>query len=453
MKIVIIGMGMIGRAMLGNLATEGHTITIIDEDKSKIENLIERYDVTGVVGNGACADIQREAGVRSADFVIALTPSDEKNILACMVANTIGADYTIARVRNPEYYAQINDMKDRLGISMIVNPEKETAGEIFDMLNLPSVNQIEHFAGGKVSLVEIVVEDGCALIGESLYGLKDKYDANVLICAVQRGEEVIIPSGNFVIQEGDRINFTADSDSLGGFLSEIRLNKSPLRKVIIVGGDKIAFYLAESLSSTRKRFNVKLIENDTAICEDIASKLPKVTVINGNGTKHDLLIEEGIEDADAFVSLMDNDEQNIIVSMFANSCGVRKTITEVKSNQLVGMLGAIGIENNISAKETVADKVVSYIRAIGNSRGSNVNTLYRLVNNQVEALEFVAKKPSRIYDKPIRDLRFKENCLIACIIREGEVIFPDGNDCIKLNDHVVVVTTHKNFDDLTDVID
>lgn len=451
MKIVIIGLGTIGRTILRSLAGESHDITIIDEDKEKIESLIERYDVSGVVGNGACMDIQKEALVKGADLVIVLTGSDELNIVACLVAKKVGAKNTIARVRNPDYRKQVAAMREDLGIAMIVNPEQETANEIFNLISLPSVAQIEHFAKGRVSLVEIVVEKGCTLIGETLISLGKKLNTRVLICAVQRGEQVIIPDGNFTIEEGDKLHFTSAAKDLGDFLSEANLVKSPLKNIMIVGGGRIGFYLADALS--KKKYKVKLLEDNLATAEAIAEQLPKVTVVHGNGTQHDLLLEEGIEAMDAFVSLTDIDEENMIVSMFANKMKVRKTITQIKSDNLYGMLDELGIDNNVSPKYIVAGRILSYIRALANTVGSNVLTLYQLVNNQVEALEFLAKKEERFFDTPLKDLNIKRNCLIASIIRKNEVIIPDGNSRIQLGDNVIVVTTHKNFDDLNDVFE
>lgn len=451
MKIVIIGLGTIGKTVLKNLSGEGHTITLIDDDKRKMEDLIEKHDVLGVVGNGASMDIQKEAGVGGADLVIVLTQSDELNILACLVAKKVGAKNTIARVRNPDYRKQIAVMKDDLGIAMVVNPEQETANEIFNIINLPFVNHIEHFAKGRVSLVEIVAEKGCSLIGEMLTSLGKKLTTKVLICAVQRGDQVFIPAGNFRIEEGDRIHFTASAKSLGDFLSEANLVKSPFKNIMILGGGRIGYYLADSLS--RKKYTVKLLENDPAAAEKLAELLPCATVVCGNGTQHDVLIEEGLEAMDAFVALTDIDEENMIVSMFANKKKVKKSITQIRSDDLYGMLDELGINNNVSPKHVVAGRIISYIRALANTVGSKVLTLYQLVNNQVEALEFAATKPEDFYDKPLRELRIKKDCLIACIIRQNEVIIPNGNSEIHLGDNVVVVTTHKNFDDLNDVID
>lgn len=449
MKIVIIGLGTIGRTILKTLASENHDITIIDENKDKIEQLIERYDVLGLVGNGGCMDVQKEAKVQDADLVISLTDSDELNIFACMVARKVGAQNTIARVRNPDYSKQIAEMKEDLGISLLVNPEKDTAKEIFNKINLPSIVRLEQFAGGRVLLVEVVAEKGSLLIGETLISLGKKLQNKVLICAVQRGGEVFIPSGSFVLQEGDRIHFTSDVNNLAGFLAEIKLVKSPLKHVMIVGGSKIGLYLCEMLAE--HRYKVKLIENDRENAEELAELLPHATVVYGNGMKHDLLIEEGIEAMDAFVALTNIDEENMVVSMFARKMNVKKPIAQIKSDELCSMLDELGVSNNVSPKHVVANRVNSYVRALANKRGSNVLTLSRLVNDKVEALEFVASSKANIYDKPLKELKLKQNCLIACVIRENSVIIPDGNTMIMQGDNVIAVTTHKNFDDLTDI--
>lgn len=450
MKIIIVGMGTIGKTILNTLSKD-HTVTIIDEDKDKVESLIERYDIFGVVGNGACIDILNEANVKDADLAIFLTNSDELNVFACLVAKRGGVKNTIARVRNPDYTKQIRDMKDELGISMIVNPEKETAKEIFNLINLPSVSHMEHFVKGKAILVEITAERGCKLLGETLFSLGRKLKTRVLVCAVLRKDEIVIPSGSFRFEEGDKVYFTANASSLKDFLSEVNLEKSPFKNIMIIGDGRIPYYLASELSEAR--YNIKLVANNKKTAEALADELPRATVLWGNGTQHDLLIEEGIEAMDAFVALTDIDEENMIVSMFANKMGVKKTITQIKSDELYDMLGELGIENNVSPKNVVADRIVSYVRAMANKRGSNIVTVYRLVNGQVEALEFNAKGKESFFGKPLRELKTKENCLIACISREGEVIIPDGNTTILTGDSVIVVTTHKNFDDLNDIFE
>lgn len=451
MKIVVIGCGTIGKTIVEHVSKEKHNLVIIDTDNDTVEELIEKYDVMGVVGNGACLDIQEEAKIQNADLVIAVSPKDEINIMACMLAKKLGAESTIARVRNPEYRRQTVLMKEELGLSMVVNPEQETSDEIMNLINIPSVLKLEKFANGKVNLIEILLEDDNPLIGETLISMSKKIKTKVLICAVERHDEVFIPTGNFKMEKGDRISITADANSLVSFLKELNLIKTPLKKIMIVGGSKVSYYLAKELLD--KKYKVKLIELDKNRASELAILLPKANIICGDGTDHEVLKEEGINSTDAFVALTNIDEENIIVSMYALKQHVRKVITKVKRTNLIGMMDELGIANVVSPKEIVANKIVSYIRALSNSRGSNVITLYKLVDNKVEALEFVAKKKSRIHGKPFKELKIKTNCLIACIIRNGEVIIPNGNDCILLNDNVIVVTTHEQFDDLRDAFE
>ena len=451
MKIIVIGCGKIGKTIIEHVSKEGHSLVIVDNNREKVEELIERYDVMGVVGNGASLDIQEEAGVKFADLVIAVTPEDEINILVSMVAKKLGASSTIARVRNPEYLRQTKLMQEELGLSMVVNPEQETADEIINMVNLPSLLKLEPFAKGKVNLVEILVEENNPLIGETLITMNKKIRTKVLICAIQRAGNVIIPNGNFKIEQGDRLSITANASSLVTFLKELNLIKSPLKNIMIIGGGKISYYLAKELSN--KKYHIKLIEMNKNRAEEMAELLPKVDVICGDGTDHELLIEEGIEASDACIALTNVDEENIIVSMYATGLKIKKVIAKIKRNSFLTMVNDLGIASIVSPKDIVASKIISYIRALSNKRGSNVLTLYKLVNNQVEALEFDAKKKEKFYNKPLKDLNIKENCLIACIIRDGNVLIPSGNDFIQLNDRVLVVTTHQQFDDLMDAFE
>lgn len=451
MKIIVIGCGKIGKTIIEHVSKEGHSLVIVDNNREKVEELIERYDVMGVVGNGASLDIQEEAGVKFADLVIAVTPEDEINILASMVAKKLGASSTIARVRNPEYLRQTKLMQEELGLSMVVNPEQETADAIINMVNLPSLLKLEPFAKGKVNLVEILVEENNPLIGETLITMNKKIKTKVLICAIQRAGNVIIPNGNFKIEQGDRLSITANASSLVTFLKELNLIKSPLKNIMIIGGGKISYYLAKELSN--KKYHIKLIEMNKNRAEEMAELLPKVDVICGDGTDHELLIEEGIEASDACIALTNVDEENIIVSMYATGLKIKKVIAKIKRNSFLTMVNDLGIASIVSPKDIVASKIISYIRALSNKRGSNVLTLYKLVNNQVEALEFDAKKKEKFYNKPLKDLNIKENCLIACIIRDGNVLIPSGNDFIQLNDRVLVVTTHQQFDDLMDAFE
>ena len=390
MKIVVIGCGTIGKTVIKHVSKEGHSIIAIDDDKKVIEELIEKFDILGIVGNGASLDIQEEARTKDADLVVAVTSSDETNILACLVAKRLGAKSTIARVRNPEYLRQTEIMKEDLGLTMIVNPEQETADEIVNLIDLPSLLKVEHFARGKVMLVEILVEENSKLIDETLITLAKKINTKFLICAVQRGNEVIIPNGNFKFEKGDRISVTADTQLIAELLKEMNLISEPLKNILIIGGGKIAYYLAKTLIS--KKYKVKLIENNEERAVELAESLPKATIICGDGTDHDLLVEEGIETTDSCIALTNIDEENIIISMYAKKLKLPKVIAKIKRSSFFGMLNDLGIVNAVSPQDIVASKIVSYIRAISNKKGSNVLTLYKLVNNQDEPLQVHARK-------------------------------------------------------------
>lgn len=451
MRIVIIGCGTIGQTIIEHMEKEGHTLVVIDDNKNIVSEIIEKYDVMGIVGNGASLEIQEEANVQDADLVLAVTSSDEVNMLASIVAKKLGCTSTIARVRTPEYIRQAQTMQDELSISLVVNPEQETANEITDMIDLPSLLKVEKFGSGKVMLAELLIDKDSVLVGENLIDLNKKINTNFLICAVQRGEEVIIPTGKFTIQENDRINVVTEVLTLANFLQELKVIQMPLKNIMIIGGSKVAYFLAKNLLS--KHYKVKIFESNKKRANDLAVMLPKATIINADGTDHELLIEEGITSTDACIMLTNIDEENIIASLYAKKIKVPKVITKIKRNSFHGMINDLGLMNVISPQYVVANKIVRYIRALANKKGSNVITLYKLVNNQVEALEFHAKKKEKIYNKPLKDLKIKNNCLIACIIRDGKVIIPKGNDCIKLDDSVLVVTSHQNFDDLMDVFE
>lgn len=451
MRIVIIGCGTIGQTIIEHMSKEGHTLVVIDDNKNIVSEIIEKFDVMGIVGNGASLEIQEEANVQDADLVLAVTSSDEVNMLASIVAKKLGCTSTIARVRTPEYIRQAQTMQDELSISLVVNPEQETANEITDMIDLPSLLKVEKFGSGKVMLAELLIDKDSVLVGENLIDLNKKINTNFLICAVQRGEEVIIPTGKFTIQENDRINVVTEALTLSNFLQELKVIQTPLKNIMIIGGSKVAYFLAKNLLS--KHYKVKIFESNKKRANDLAVMLPKATIINADGTDHELLIEEGITSTDACIMLTNIDEENIIASLYAKKIKVPKVITKIKRNSFHGMINDLGLMNVISPQYVVANKIIRYIRALANKKGSNVITLYKLVNNQVEALEFHAKKKEKIYNKPLKDLKIKNNCLIACIIRDGKVIIPKGNDCIKLDDSVLVVTSHQNFDDLMDVFE
>ena len=450
MKIVVIGDGKVGRSIIEHVSKEGHEIIVIDKNPNVVEQLVNAYDVMGVVGNGASYEIQKSARVEKADLLIATTPSDEINILSCIVSKMLGVKATVARVRSYDYSNQTNLMAKNLGINMIINPEMMTADEIMNVINFPEAISIESFAKGNVEMIEIYVSEQSPLVGAKLASFYDKFQVQILVCAIQRGEEVVIPDGNFVIMPKDKIHLTATKANLKLFLQKIGLAETKIKDALIIGGGKISLYLAKKL--LKNKFKVKIIEKDLQRCIELNELLPSATIIHGDGSDQELLMEEGINAYNAVIPLTNSDEENIIISLFASKQKAKKIITKINRHSFIGLIETIGMSSVVSPKELTAQQIVSYIRAKSNSRGSNIRTLYKIVNNEVEALEFVAKKTSKVVNKPLKDLILKKNVLIAAIIREDEVIIPKGNDAIQENDSVIVITKDHLLDELNDIL-
>ncbi len=451
MKIVVIGDGKVGRAITEHTCKEGHQVVVIDKNPKVIEELVNLYDIGGICGNGACLDIQQSARVDKADLVVAATSRDEINMLACLIAKKLGAKATIARVRSYEYNSQIEEMKMALGIQMIINPELEAANEILNIINFPEANRVDTFANGNVDLVELFIPENSPLIGQTLAGISTKYQVKILVCAVQRGDEVFIPTGNFIFQAKDKIHITANRLVVKEFLNKLGLIETKMKDILVIGGGKISAYLVDAL--VKAKYNVKIIEKDYNRCLELSELLPGATIVHGDGSDQLILEEEGIDSCDAIVCLTNLDEENIIISLYAQKKLTGKIITKVNKESFAGLVEAIGVASVISPKEITASRVISYVRATSNVHGSNIVKLYKLVNNRVEAIEFIAKENSKVLDTFLKDLSIKKNVLIASIIRNSEVIIPSGMTKIEANDSVIVVTTSQMLDDLDDILE
>ena len=451
MKIVVIGDGKVGRAITEHTCKEGHQVVVIDKNPKVIEELVNLYDIGGICGNGACLDIQQSARVDKADLVVAATSRDEINMLACLIAKKLGAKATIARVRSYEYNSQIEEMKMALGIQMIITPELEAANEILNIINFPEANRVDTFANGNVDLVELFIPENSPLIGQTLAGISTKYQVKILVCAVQRGDEVFIPTGNFIFQAKDKIHITANRLVVKEFLNKLGLIETKMKDILVIGGGKISAYLVDAL--VKAKYNVKIIEKDYNRCLELSELLPSATIVHGDGSDQLILEEEGIDSCDAIVCLTNLDEENIIISLYAQKKLTGKIITKVNKESFAGLVEAIGVASVISPKEITASRVISYVRATSNVHGSNIVKLYKLVNNRVEAIEFIAKENSKVLDTFLKDLSIKKNVLIASIIRNSEVIIPSGMTKIEANDSVIVVTTSQMLDDLDDILE
>ena len=451
MRIVIVGDGKVGYALTEQLSKEGHDIVVIDQNPRALQQSINVLDVIGIQGNGASIDVLRQAEANRADLVIAATSSDEVNLLCCIIAKKIGAKHTIARVRNPEYTRQVALMKDVFGMSMVINPEQAAAYEISRVLRLPSASKIDSFSKGRVDLVEIRVAENSPLNGVPLHALYQKYKVKVLIVAVQRGSEVYIPDGNFVLRGGDRIHITATPAEIEGFFRAIGMISHKIKSVLIVGGGRISFYLAKLLLELNMR--VKIIEINRDHCAKLCEMLPGAEIICGDGTTEELLLEEGIEHTDAFIALTNIDEENIILAMYAAAKTKGKVIAKINRISFLEIIGSSGVETVISPKYITANQIIRYVRALCNSiNSSKVETLHRIVNNQVEALEFKVGERSRVVGKSLAELETKPNLLIACIVRRGKTIIPRGSDHIEKGDSVVVVSASRSVRDLDDIL-
>ena len=450
MKIVIIGDGKVGYKLAKQLSSEKYDIILIDNNEEKLRKSIERMDVFCVAGEGGSVEVQQRADVPHADLVIACTSTDECNMLSCLIARRLGARHTIARVRNPIYYKQIDFLKKDLHLSMVVNPELIVAGDITRLLLFPDASKVETFVKGRVELVEFPIHCG-KLEGLSLSELYARFQVQVLVCAVESGETVLIPDGDYILKAGDKLHIAASHQNMEQFFKKIALRKEKIKNAMICGGGRVAYYLASQLCNLG--MNVKIIERNRERCEELCELLPKATIINGDATEHDLLIEEGIEKTDAFIALTGMDEENIIMSLFASKQSVSKVIVKINEDRRAMMIDELGLDSIVSAKTATADAILGYVRARRNSQcRANVETMYQLLDGRVEALEFIIKSENAYTGVPLKDLNLKVNNIIACIARGRKIIIPNGDDSIQVGDSVVIITMTKQIRDLDDIL-
>lgn len=451
MKIVIIGDGKVGHKLTAQLSEENYDIVLIDQNEGKLKAALNELDIFCITGNGADAEVQKQADVSHADLVIACASTDELNMLSCLLAKRLGAKHTIARVRNPIYYRQMELLKEDLHLSMAVNPELAAANEIARILLFPETNKVETFMKGKVELVEYAVQEGSPLVGVSLAELYEKFQIQILVCAIKRAGDVTIPDGDFVLNAGDKMHIAAAHQNLKNFFKSLGKKSVRIKNVLICGGGHLCFYLAGQL--LQAGMHVKIIEKKSERCEALCELLPKATIINADATDHDLLLEEGIGEADAVVALTGMDEENIIMALFAKTQGVGKIIAKVNEDRRAQMVEGLGIDSIISAKSVTADAILRYVRARKNSHSSaNVESMYRLVNGKVEAQEFIIKKDCKYTNVPLKDLPTKENTLIACIGRKRKIIIPNGDSHMEVGDSVIVITKNCPIDNLSEIL-
>ena len=451
LHIFIVGCGKVGSALTEQLSKEGHDITVVDQDVSKVAELTNLYDVMGITGNGASYNVQMEAGIENCDLIIAVTDSDELNLLCCTVAKKAGDCAAVARVRTPDYSRDITYLREKLGLTMIINPDLEAARETARILYLPTALEVNSFAHGQTEMVKFKLPAGNILVGKSVMELGRDICSDILICVIQRGDEIYIPDGSFVMEEGDIISFVASRSHIRGFLKNIGFKTKQVKNTMIVGGGKSAYYLAENLINMG--IDVKLIEKDRKRCDELSILLPKAIIINGDGTDQELLMEEGIERAESFVPLTGIDEENIMLNLFAKQVSEAKVITKINRMTFKNVIGKLDLGSVIYPRIITSEAIIAYVRAKNNSQNSNIETLYHMFDSRVEAIEVRVDEASAVTSKTLSELRLKKNLLVCSIYRRGKVIIPSGQDQINLGDTVIVVTTHKRFNDIKDILE
>lgn len=451
MQIIIVGCGKVGRALAAQLSGEDNNVTVVDTNGDVVKTVANYYDVMGVTGNGASYSVLAEADIEHTDVLIAVTHNDEVNLLCCVVARKAANCHTIARVRNPVYSEERAFLRKELGLSMIINPEYAAAQEIARLLRFPSAIEIDSFSKGRIEMLRFRVPAASMLNGLALRELPQRLPMDVLICAAERGEEVLIPDGNFVIRSGDLLSMIAIPGNAAAFFKKVGISTNQVKNTMIIGGGEITYYLSKLLLNMGIR--VKIIEKRRERCEELSDLLPKATIICGDGSDRELLREEHLEQMDSLVAGTDMDEENIILSLYARDRVRAKVVTKLNHLDFNDVIHSLDLDSLIYPKNIAAEYILQYVRAIGNSMGSNVETLYKLMDGRVEALEFLVHKNSDLAGIRLQDMRLKRNLLIAGIGRKGRLIIPGGQDEFLPGDSVIVVTTDSGFQDIHDILD
>ena len=451
MRILVVGDGKVGHTIAEQLTREKHDVVIIDQDDEVLTKCEDTLDVICVRGNGANAKVLLDAQADRADILIATTASDETNMLCGLIAKRLGTKYIIARIRDPEYNDSLTLLQRELGIDMALNPERATALEIGRLLRFPFASNIESFAKGRVEMVEFRAQEHDVVVGHALKDLaRMRGLPQVLYAVIEREGRVIIPTGDFIIQAGDRVHVAGDMVTITAYFQYLGKNSLRIRRVMLLGGGRISYYLAKMLVPMGIR--VSMIEINERKANHLSELLPEVNVIYGDGTDQELLDQEGLRDMDAFVTLSDRDEENLMTGLFAVRQGVPKVI--VKNNRVayVDLINSLGLDSVVSPRSITCANILRYVRGRVNSEGTKVERLYRLMDGKAEALEFIARAGDPYIGIPLKDLRTRPGVLVAVIVRKGQVIVPFGNDHIEAGNSVVILSRDSGIKDLNEVI-
>lgn len=451
MKIIIVGCGKVGYAIAQQLTQEKHDITLVDDEPVHLSRADNTLDAMCLNGNGASISMLMEAGVRSADLVIAVTGVDETNLVCCLIAKSLGARHTVARVRNPDYRRDADMLKREIGLDMVINPDLAAAQEIARILSFPAAISVEPFAGGRIDMIGFKMQESDTILGHSLSDFHRERVAEVLICAAQRGDEFIIPNGSFVPQLDDRLYMVGAKSELHKMLKSMGRSLQRVKDVSILGGSRISMYLSWELARTGTR--VHIVEQDHDKCLRLSQELPDAMIIEGDGTDNDMIRSENLFGADGFVALTGRDEENLLMALSAQRAGVRKVLAKMTRPNYMELVQETGLSSIISPKDIIANQITRYVRALANSQGMAVESLYKLLGGKVEALEFTAKNDGYgILHTPLMKLPLRHGVLLAAIVREGRIIIPGGMTTIEPGDHVLVVTNVMGLTDLKHIL-
>lgn len=454
MKVIIVGGGKVGELLCADFSNTFDEVTIIDTNELRVEKLVETYDINGLIGNGANSEILLEADAPNTDMFISVSTSDEINMISCIAAKQMGAKYTIARIRNPEYSKTKEFLKQSLGIDLMVNPEYEAAKQIFYMLKYPTATKVESFSNNQFNILEVIINENSVLNGVSLIESKKTIDFPSLVCLVERQGEVFVPRGNYVFKVGDKVHITASNKNLKNFYKLLG-NKNNLEKKVtsslIIGAGKIAYYLVEFLQ--KASFYTKIIEINKEKAISLSETFPEIDVIWADGSDRDTLIEEGIQTFDSCISLTGLDEENIIINLYAHKLGIKKTVAKVNRASLKQIAEDIGQYSYITPKEIVGNIIKKYTKSLQGRTTSDIESYYRIANNKAEVIEFkITSENAKVIGTKLKDLDINNNMLIAFIIRNNKQIFPNGDDEIKVNDNVVVVSYEHKLEHIDDIL-
>ncbi|MER2053799.1 MAG: Trk system potassium transporter TrkA [Clostridia bacterium] len=452
MRIIVIGAGKVGYTLAEHLTQEEHDVTVIDKSDEVIEHCSGSLDVICLKGNGANAKVLLEAGVDKANIVIASTESDESNMLACLIAKRLGARYTICRIRDPEFNESQTFLQNELGIDVAINPERATALEISRLLRYPFAGSIEFFARGLVEMVEFRALEKDRIIGIPMKDLHQKVPGlpRILYAMVERNGSVIIPDGNFAILPNDKVFVSGDMVTITEFFRFLGRNNQKVRSVMVLGGGRISYYLSRIV--VPMGIHVTLFELNPEKARRLSELLPKVDVVLGDGTDQELLQEQGVSQADAFIALSNRDEENLLTALYASRSGVPKTIAKNSRMTYMEILNDLGLDSVISPPYITTSTILRYVRARENGSGTHVERLYRLIDGNAEALEFIARKGDPYIGIPLKDLTSRKGSLVSVIVHQGKIIIPFGNDRIEEGDHVVVISSNPGISDLNEVL-